>query len=98
METVESAATSSAATSVATSTIRLQAWAELPTRSLQEFEQQVEQAWQVCDRFELQTEIWRGRILQIVRDREKQRGIDGAVAFSIGSKSGKSAKVALMHC
>ncbi|MEN9225166.1 MAG: hypothetical protein Q6L60_01695 [Thermostichus sp. HHBFW_bins_43] len=39
-----------------------------------EFHQQVEQAWQVCDRFDLQTEIWRGRILRVVRDREKQRG------------------------
>jgi hypothetical protein len=41
-----------------------------------EFLQQVETAWQVCDRFDLQTEIWRGRILRAVRDREK-RGGDG---------------------
>jgi hypothetical protein len=33
-------------------------------------------AWQVCDRFDLQTDIWRGRILRSVRDREK-RGGDG---------------------
>lgn len=36
-----------------------------------EFQRQVETAWQVCDRFDLQTEIWRGRILRTVRDREK---------------------------
>lgn len=41
-----------------------------------EFLRQVETAWQVCDRFDLQTEIWRGRILRAVRDREK-RGGDG---------------------
>jgi hypothetical protein len=39
-----------------------------------EFQQQVEQAWQVCDRFDLQTDIWRGRILRTVRDKEKQGG------------------------
>ncbi|MBE9177680.1 hypothetical protein IQ268_03685 [Oculatella sp. LEGE 06141] len=42
----------------------------------QEFDHQVETAWQVCDRFDLQTDIWRGRILRAVRDREK-RGGDG---------------------
>ena len=39
-----------------------------------EFQQQVNQAWQVCDRFDLQTDIWRGRILKAVRDREKVQG------------------------
>lgn len=39
-----------------------------------EFQQQVESAWQVCDRFDLQTDIWRGRILRAVRDREKRSG------------------------
>jgi len=39
-----------------------------------EFEQQLERAWQVCERFDLQTDIWRGRILRAVRDREKQGG------------------------
>ena len=39
-----------------------------------EFQQQVDTAWQVCDRFDLQTEIWRGRILRAVRDREKKHG------------------------
>ncbi len=32
---------------------------------------QVTSAWQVCDRFDLQTEIWRGRILRTIRDRER---------------------------
>lgn len=41
-----------------------------------EFWQQIESAWEICDRFDLQTEIWRGRILRTVRDREK-RGGDG---------------------
>jgi hypothetical protein len=41
-----------------------------------EFWRQIDTAWQVCDRFDLQTEIYRGRILRAVRDREK-RGGDG---------------------
>lgn len=41
-----------------------------------DFQTQIETAWQVCDRFDLQTDIWRGRILRAVRDREK-RGGDG---------------------
>ena len=41
-----------------------------------EFQRQIETAWQVCERFDLQTDIWRGRILRAVRDREK-RGGDG---------------------
>ena len=28
-----------------------------------EFHARLEQAWELCDRFDLQTEIWRGRIL-----------------------------------
>jgi hypothetical protein len=39
-----------------------------------EFQQQVDAAWLVCDRFDLQTDIWRGRILRVVRDREKCQG------------------------
>ena len=39
-----------------------------------DFHQQVDVAWQVCDRFDLQTDIWRGRILRTVRDREKRGG------------------------
>jgi hypothetical protein len=46
-----------------------------------EFDQQIELAWQVCDRFDLQTDIWRGRILRTVRDREKRRGDNRGVGF-----------------
>ncbi|MGB1417646.1 MAG: hypothetical protein ACPG6X_09215, partial [Synechococcus sp.] len=35
--------------------------------STMEFLARLEQAWAVCDRFDLQTEIWRGRILRAVR-------------------------------
>lgn len=38
------------------------------------FQEQVEKVWLVCDRFDLQTDIWRGRTLRIVRDREKKGG------------------------
>ncbi len=40
----------------------------------QDFLAKVDLAWQVCERFDLQTDIWRGRILRAVRDREKQQG------------------------
>lgn len=39
-----------------------------------EFQQQVGAAWEVCDRFDLQTDIWRGRVLCAIRDREKNTG------------------------
>ena len=39
-----------------------------------EFHQRLDQAWLVCERFDLQTDIWRGRILRAVRDREKKGG------------------------
>lgn len=39
-----------------------------------DFQQQVDTVWQICDRFDLQTDIWRGRILRAVRDREKKGG------------------------
>ena len=39
-----------------------------------EFLERIDKAWSVCDRFDLQTEIWRGRILRVVRDREKRGG------------------------
>ena len=42
--------------------------------STMEFLARLEQAWDVCDKFDLQTEIWRGRILKSVRDREKRGG------------------------
>lgn len=46
-----------------------------------EFQKQIETAWQVCDRFDLQTDIWRGRILRTVRDREKQSGDGRGTGF-----------------
>jgi hypothetical protein len=46
-----------------------------------EFQQQIEQAWQVCDRFDLHTHIWRGRILRAVRDREKHNGDGRGTGF-----------------
>ena len=41
-----------------------------------DFIERLENAWSICEQFDLQTEIWRGRILRVVRDREK-RGGDG---------------------
>jgi len=46
-----------------------------------EFDRLIETAWQVCDRFDLQTDIWRGRILKVVRDREKRGGDGGGQGF-----------------
>ncbi len=39
-----------------------------------DFQQQLDVAWKVCERFDLQTDIWRGRILRSIRDREKKGG------------------------
>ena len=39
-----------------------------------EFLERLQKAWSVCDRFDLQTEIWRGRIIRVVREREKRGG------------------------
>ena len=52
----------------------------------------LEQAWAVCDRFDLQTEILRGRILKGVRDREKRGGEGRGAGFSSGCVSVKSAR------
>ena len=49
--------------------------------SMMEFMAQLEQAWAVCDRFDLQTEILRGRILKAVRDREKRGGEGRGAGF-----------------
>ena len=46
-----------------------------------EFLARLEQAWDVCDKFDLQTEIWRGRILKSVRDREKRGGEGRGAGF-----------------
>ena len=50
-----------------------------------EFHQRVEVAWQVCDRFDLQTDIWRGRILRAVRDRQKRGGLNSTNGLSNSS-------------
>lgn len=55
-----------------------------------EFNQRVEVAWQVCDRFDLQTDIWRGRILRAVRDREKRGGPNSANTVSSGDTDTKA--------
>ncbi|BAZ52306.1 hypothetical protein NIES4103_49660 [Nostoc sp. NIES-4103] len=46
-----------------------------------DFQQQLDVAWQICDRFDLQTEIWRGRILRAIRDREKKGGDGRGTGF-----------------
>ena len=46
-----------------------------------ELHARLEQAWELCDRFDLQTEIWRGRILGAVRDREKRGGEGRGAGF-----------------
>ena len=51
------------------------------TISTMEFLARLEEAWGVCDRFDLQTEIWRGRILRAVRDREKRGGEGRGTGF-----------------
>jgi len=39
--------------------------------SAYDFQHHIEMAWQVCDRLDLQTDVWRGKILRAVRDRER---------------------------
>ncbi len=51
------------------------------TISAYDFQQQVELAWQVCDRLDLQTDIWRGKLLRAVRDREKPLGETRSIGF-----------------
>ena len=55
-----------------------------------EFNQRVEVAWQVCDRFDLQTDIWRGRILRAVRDREKRGGPESNNTAASGAADTKA--------
>ncbi len=55
-----------------------------------EFHQRVEVAWQVCDRFDLQTDIWRGRILRAVRDREKRGGPESNNTAASGAADTKA--------
>ncbi len=46
-----------------------------------EFFDRLVKAWNLCDNFDLQTEIWRGRILRVVRDREKRGGEGRGAGF-----------------
>ncbi len=46
-----------------------------------EFQERLDTAWLVCDRFDLQTDIWRGRILRAIRDREKKGGDGRGTGF-----------------
>jgi len=57
-----------------------------------DFQQSVDNAWLICDRFDLQTEIWRGRILRIVRDREKKGGEGRGTGFLNWLKSREISK------
>jgi hypothetical protein len=54
---------------------------ESDTISSMEFLARIEEAWAICDRFDLQTEIWRGRILKAVRDRERRGGEGRGAGF-----------------
>ena len=60
--------------------------------SVMEFHARLEEAWAVCDRFDLQTEIWRGRILCAVRDRERRGGEGRGSGFCNGCGNGRSAR------
>lgn len=46
-----------------------------------DFLERLENAWSICEQFDLQTEIWRGRILRVVRDREKKGGDGRGTGF-----------------
>ncbi len=46
-----------------------------------EFLNRLEKAWSICEKVDLQTEIWRGRILRTVRDREKRGGEGRGAGF-----------------
>jgi hypothetical protein len=55
--------------------------AEDETLREHDFQQQLDQLWTLCDRFDLQTNIWRGRVLRSIRDREKQNGETRGTGF-----------------
>ena len=46
-----------------------------------DFQLQLDGFWKICDRFDLQTEIWRGRIIRAIRDREKKGGDGRGTGF-----------------
>ena len=46
-----------------------------------DFRSRLDTIWKICDRFDLQTDIWRGRVLRSVRDREKKGGEGRGTGF-----------------
>ncbi|MGL4883656.1 MAG: hypothetical protein ACRC8K_21745, partial [Waterburya sp.] len=46
-----------------------------------DFQNQLDTIWKICDRFDLQTDIWRGRVLRSIRDREKKGGEGRGAGF-----------------
>ncbi|MEL6442283.1 MAG: hypothetical protein AAFQ80_23930 [Cyanobacteria bacterium J06621_8] len=46
-----------------------------------DFREQLDTIWKICDRFDLQTDIWRGRVLRSIRDREKKGGEGRGAGF-----------------
>ncbi len=46
-----------------------------------EFLDRLQKAWSVCERFDLHTDIWRGKILRVVRDKEKRGGEGRGAGF-----------------
>ncbi len=46
-----------------------------------DFQEKLDSVWKICDRFDLQTDIWRGRILRAIRDREKKGGEGRGTGF-----------------
>ncbi len=46
-----------------------------------DFQEKLDNVWKICDRFDLQTDIWRGRILRAIRDREKKGGEGRGTGF-----------------
>lgn len=46
-----------------------------------DFQQRLDQVWKECERFDLQTDIWRGRVLRVIRDREKKGGDGRGTGF-----------------
>ena len=53
-----------------------------------DFRQRVDDAWVVCDRFDLQTEIWRGESCEQSATEKKKVATDADKVFSTGSKIG----------
>lgn len=67
------------------------------TASLTEFTTRLNDAWVVCDHFDLQTAIWRGRILRAVRDREKLSGDLGFINWLKDQEITKSQAYSLIE-